>query len=164
MRLPASSPTAVLLALPALLAAACGSAPLASDAASPRAVHAELEEATLAELQRRLVAGQETARSLTEKYLARIAALDRSGPELHSVIELNPDALSIADALDRERREKGPRGPLHGIPVLVKDNIATADRLTTTAGSLALEGSLSPRDAFVVHQLRAAGAVVLGKT
>jgi amidase len=155
---------AVAALLTALLAAACGSSPRASDAAPPRAVHAELEEATLADLQQRLAAGQETARSLAEKYLARIAALDRGGPALQSVIELNPDALSIADALDRERREKGPRGPLHGIPVLVKDNIATADRVTTTAGSLALEGSLSPQDSFVVHQLRAAGAVILGKT
>ena len=159
----ASCPISVMLALPALLAPACGSAPRAPDA-PPRAVHAELEEATVAELQQRMTSGQETARSLAEGYLARIAALDRAGPALRSVIELNPDALAIADALDRERREKGPRGPLHGIPVLIKDNIATADRMTTTAGSLALEGALSPQDSFVAHQLRAAGAVILGKT
>jgi amidase len=166
----ASSPLAALPLAALLLAAGCGSTPSASPrsgsaaAGAPRAPAADLEEVTLADLQQRLASGQETARSLTEKYLARIAALDRAGPALASVIELNPDALSIADALDRERHEKGPRGPLHGIPVLIKDNIATADRMTTTAGSLALEGSLSPQDAFVAHQLRAAGAVVLGKT
>ncbi|HZJ71292.1 MAG TPA: amidase [Planctomycetota bacterium] len=166
----ASSPLAALPLVALLLAAGCGSTPSASPrsgsaaAGAPRAPAADLEEVTLADLQQRLASGQETARSLTEKYLARIASLDRAGPALASVIELNPDALSIADALDRERGEKGPRGPLHGIPVLIKDNIATADRMTTTAGSLALEGSLSPQDAFVAHQLRAAGAVVLGKT
>jgi amidase len=123
----------------------------------------ELAEATVVSLQQKLAAGELTARRLVEAYFARIAALDRQGPELRSVIETNPDALAIADALDAEREAKGPRGPLHGIPVLVKDNIDTADRMTTTAGSLALEGSVPPRDAHVAARLRAAGAVILGK-
>ena len=108
--------------------------------------------------------GQLTARSVAEQYLARIESIDRSGPSLRSVIETNPDALSIADALDRERKEKGPRGPMHGIPVLIKDNIDTADRMKTTAGSLALADAPQPRDAAVVERLRASGAVILGKT
>jgi amidase len=124
----------------------------------------DLEEATLADLQARMAAGKETARSLVEKYTARIAQLDRQGPALRSVIELNPDAITIADELDAERKQKGTRGPLHGIPILIKDNIATADRMMTTAGSLALENVRPPRDAFIVSQLRAAGVVILGKT
>ena len=108
--------------------------------------------------------GQLTARSIAEQYLARIESIDRNGPTLRSVIEINPDALSIADALDRERKEKGPRGPMHGIPVLIKDNIDTADRMKTTAGSLALADAPQPRDAAVVERLRASGAVILGKT
>lgn len=123
-----------------------------------------LDEVTIAELQARLAAGKLSAVSLAKQYLARIAARDRRGPALRSVIELNPDALAIAAALDRERRARGPRGPLHGIPVLLKDNIATHDRISTTAGSLALAGSIAPRDAFVVARLREAGAVILGKT
>src|SRR5919198_6764700 len=124
----------------------------------------DLEEATIADLQQRMQSGRETARSLVEKYLARIEQIDRSGPSLHSVIETNPEALTIADALDAERRSRGARGPLHGIPILIKDNIATADRMMTTAGSLALAGSKPPRDAFVVQRLRQAGAIILGKT
>src|SRR5947208_12002455 len=108
--------------------------------------------------------GRDTARSLVEKYLARIEQIDRNGPSLHSVLETNPDALTIADALDAERRSRGPRGPLHGIPILIKDNIATADRMMTTAGSLALAGSKPPKDAFIVRRLREAGAIILGKT
>ena len=100
----------------------------------------EFDEATVAGLQQRMAAGELTARRLTEACLARIGALDRQGPELRSVIETNPEALAIADALDAERRAKGPRGPLHGIPVLLKDNIDTADRMTTTAGSLRSRG------------------------
>src|SRR2546422_3866432 len=107
--------------------------------------------------------GRYTARTLCEYYLARIEDLDGRGPALHSVIEVNPDALRIAQELDAERKTKGPRGPLHGIPVLVKDNVATADRMATTAGSLALLGAKPPVDAFVVQRLRAAGAVLLGK-
>jgi amidase len=124
----------------------------------------ELNEVTIADLQARFAYGKLTARSLTEKYLSRIEQIDKSGPALNAVIEINPDALTIADALDKERKEKGPRGPLHGIPVLVKDNIDTADRMQTTAGSLALLGSKPLKDSFVAQQLRAAGAVILGKT
>ena len=124
----------------------------------------ELEEATVADLQKRMASGELTARRLAEAYLARIAAVDRTGPELRSVIETNPEALAIADALDAERRAKGARGPLHGIPVLIKDNIDTADRMTTSAGSLALEGSTPAHDATVARRLRDAGAVILGKT
>jgi len=123
----------------------------------------EFEEATLEDLQRRMAQGTLTARGLTAAYLARIEALDRQGPALHHVIETNPEALAIADALDAERRAKGARGPLHGIPVLLKDNIDTRDKTTTTAGSLALSGSVPPRDSTVARKLREAGAVLLGK-
>jgi len=125
---------------------------------------APLDELTAADLQDAMTAGRYTARQIAELYLRRIEEIDRRGPELRSVIELNPDALTIADALDEERRTKGPRGPLHGIPVLIKENIDTADRMMTTAGSLALEGARPPRDAFIVERLRAAGVVILGKT
>jgi amidase len=124
----------------------------------------ELDEASIQQLQEGMQSGRYTARRLTELYLARIAQIDRSGPTLRSVIETNPDALGIADKLDAERKAKGARGPLHGIPVLIKDNIDTADGMMTTAGSLALEGSIAARDAFVVERLRSAGAVILGKT
>ena len=124
----------------------------------------ELEEITIAELGEGMKSGKYSARSIAEKYLARIDAIDKKGPTLKSVIELNPDALSIAEELDKERKDKGPRGPMHGIPVLIKDNIDTADRMATTAGSLALVGSKPPADAFLVQQLRRAGAVILGKT
>jgi len=124
----------------------------------------DLEEVTIAALQERMTHGTETARSIAQKYLDRIDRLDRSGPALHAVIEANPEALSIADRLDDERRTRGPRGPLHGIPVLIKDNIATADRMLTTAGSAALAGGKPPTDAFIVARLREAGAVILGKT
>ena len=124
----------------------------------------ELSEFTIAKLQEGLKSGRFTARSLTEKYLARIEAMDKSGAGVNSVIETNPDAMSIADSLDRERKAKGPRGPLHGIPVLIKDNIDTADRMMTTAGSLAMLGSIAPKDSFVARKLREAGAVILGKT
>jgi amidase len=124
----------------------------------------ELEENTLEMLQAGMSEGRLSARGITEMYLARIEALDRQGPMLRSVIETNPDALDIAEQLDQERRSGGVRGPLHGIPILVKDNLDTADRMTTTAGSLALEGSIPPRDSFVVERLRAAGAIILGKT
>jgi amidase len=140
----------------------------ASRPASPPAAAAvapfEFEEWTIAQLQDAMTRGRLTARALAEQYLARIEALDRTGPTLRAVIEVNPDALAIAEALDAERRTKGPRGPLHGIPILVKDNLDTADRMMTTAGSLALVGSIAARDAFVVQKLREAGAVLLGKT
>ncbi len=111
-----------------------------------------------------MAAGELTAHSLAELYLSRIAELDQDGPMLNAVIEVNPDALAIADALDAERRARGPRGPLHGIPVLIKDNIDTADRMMTTAGSLALAGNYAAQDSTVARKLREAGAVILGKT
>ncbi len=124
----------------------------------------DVTEKTVAQLQAAMASGKTSAQQLVRLYLARIATIDKAGPRLNSVIELNPDALAIAAALDAERKAKGPRGPLHGIPVLLKDNIATADKMQTTAGSLALVGVKPPRDAFLVSQLRAAGAVILGKT
>ena len=124
----------------------------------------ELEEITVAQLQQGIAAGRWTAAQIVAKYLARIDEIDKHGPAINSVIELNPDAAAIAEALDRERKEKGPRGPLHGIPVLIKDNIDTADKMMTTAGSLALSGPPAPKDAGLVTRLRAAGAVILGKT
>ncbi|HEX5476013.1 MAG TPA: amidase [Vicinamibacterales bacterium] len=123
-----------------------------------------LEEATAAQLQAWMTSGRYTARQIAELYLQRIEALDRRGPALRAMIQINPDALTIASQLDAERKARGPRGPLHGIPIVIKDNIGTADRMMTTAGSLALEGSIAPRDAFVVERLRAAGVVILGKT
>lgn len=123
-----------------------------------------LDEITIAELQRSMESGERTARSITELYLWRIEALDRQGPELRAIIETNPDALAIADALDAERRATGPRGPLHGIPIALKDNIDTGDGMHTTAGSLALLGSPAPIDAHVAERLRAAGAVILAKS
>jgi amidase len=123
-----------------------------------------MPEFTLIELQAWIAAGELTAVGLAENYLQRIAALDRSGPALNSVIEINPDALAIAASLDAERQAQGPRGPLHGIPILLKDNIDTADKLLTTAGSLALVGSTAAQDATVATKLRAAGAIILGKT
>jgi amidase len=125
----------------------------------------ELEETTIAQLQEAMKSGRWTARAIALKYLTRIKELDKQNAALNSIIELNPDALQIADALDRERKTRGARGPLHGIPILLKDNIDTADRMMTTAGSLALVGAVRPpRDAFIVERLRAAGAVILGKT
>jgi len=122
-----------------------------------------LQEATIARLQAAMGDGRLTAGTLVERYLDRIERLDRRGPALRSVIEVNPDAGAIAEQLDRERRERGPRGPLHGIPVLLKDNVDTHDRMQTTAGSLALAGQPAPADATVAARLRAAGAVLLGK-
>ncbi len=123
----------------------------------------ELDEVTVAELQAAMESGERTARSITQLYLDRIAAIDGQGPELRSVIETNPEALDIADRLDAERQASGPRGPLHGIPVALKDNIDTHDRMTTTAGSLALEGSIPPQDSFIAQRLREAGAIILAK-
>ena len=141
-----------------------GSAGTASAVPAPVVPPFALAEATIADLQEGMQNGKYTARSLCEYYLARIDELDRSGPALRAVIETNPEALFIAGRLDAERKAKGPRGALHGIPVLIKDNIATADNMATTAGSLALVGARPPEDAFVVRQLRQAGAVILGKT
>ncbi|RPJ74455.1 MAG: amidase [Acidobacteria bacterium] len=154
-------------ALTAGAAAASSALPEAALPPTPRgeAVPAfELEELGVADLQRRMESGQDSARSLLEKYLARIEALDKQGPTLRQVLELNPDAMQIAEALDAERKAGRVRGPMHGIPVLIKDNVGTADRMTTTAGSLALEGSIPPKDSFVARRLRESGAVILGKT
>jgi amidase len=123
----------------------------------------ELEETTIADLQAGMSSGRMTSRSITQQYMARIDELDRKGPTLRHVLEINPDALAIADSLDRERKSGRVRGALHGIPILLKDNIDTADSMTTTAGSLALEGSIPLQDAFIAAKLRSAGAVLLGK-
>ncbi len=123
-----------------------------------------LVETTIDELQQKMSSGELTSKSLTKLYLKRIEAIDKKGPLLNAVIEINPDALSIAEGLDAERKAGKVRGPMHGIPVLVKDNINTGDKMMTTAGSLALEGHIAAQDAFIVAQLRKAGAVILGKT
>jgi amidase len=123
-----------------------------------------LEEATITDLQAAVRSGAQSSVSIVHWHLRRIEKIDRHGPALRSVIQVNPDALTIAHALDRERRTHGPRGPMHGIPVLIKDNIDTHDRMMTTAGSMALFGSIAPRDSFVAQKLREAGAIILGKT
>lgn len=149
-----------------LLGGACHSGAASHGATTPGPAGAgfALAEATVAELSAQMASGQRTARSIAELYLARIEELDRGGPRLGSIIELNPEALAIADALDAERTAGKLRGPLHGIPVLLKDNIETGDRMSTTAGSLVLDGVKAERDATLVAKLRAAGAVILGKT
>jgi amidase len=163
---------------PALSAARASSLRSDSRAESDPAPHGaevksfELDEVTISQLQEGMKSGKFTARLLVEKYASRIDEIDKPidkqndkrGPAVNSILELNPDALAIADALDHERKAKGPRGLLHGIPVLIKDNIDTADKMMTTAGSLALLGSKPPKDSFVAQKLRAAGAVILGKT
>lgn len=123
----------------------------------------QLEEATIEDIQQAMKSGKLTAHELVSMYIERIEALDTSGPNLKSILEINPDALDIAQALDAEREEKGARGRLHGIPVILKESIATGDRMQTTAGSAALEGLLAPEDAFIVKRLREAGAIVLAK-
>ena len=132
-------------------------------AAAPAVPQSEFSYASVAELRTAMDAGKTGAVALVEQFLARTEAVDRAGPSLSSVIETNPDAAAIARALDDERKAKGPRGPLHGVPVLVKDNLDTADKMMTTAGSLALMGPAARRDSFVVQKLREAGAVLLGK-
>jgi amidase len=148
------------LSLTAVGAAAALARPLA--AVTPEEL--ELEEIGVAALQEGMTSGRFTAVALTQAYLARVYAIDRGGPATNSVIEINPDAIAIAEELDRERKAKGPRGPLHGIPILIKDNIDTADKMHTTAGSLALADSIAARDAGLVTRLRESGAVILGKT
>jgi amidase len=151
------------------LATQAGCAPSAPPAAAPAAGDAtgnepfELHEATINALQDGMRTGRWTARRIAELYLARIEALNQRGPELRAIIEVNPDALALADQLDAERRAGTLRGPLHGIPVALKDNLDTHDRMTTTAGSLALEGSIPPQDSFVAAKLRSAGALLLAK-
>jgi len=131
--------------------------------AAPAISKFELEEMTIAELGRWLDAGRFSARYLVERYIERIEAIDRAGPATNNVLEINPDAPEIADRLDAELRDGRRRGPLHGIPVIIKDNIDTDDSMMTTAGSLALLGTRRARDAFVVERLRAAGAIILAK-
>ncbi|MYN63546.1 MAG: amidase [Acidobacteria bacterium] len=145
--------------------AQAGTAPGQTSATGPGAPPEpfDLEEVSIGDLAASMASGERTARSVTEAYLARIAQIDRQGPTLRSVIETNPDALDIAAGLDRERAEGRVRSPLHGVPVLVKDNIDTADRMTTTAGSLALAGSVPAEDSHVAQRLREAGVVLLGK-
>jgi amidase len=124
----------------------------------------ELNEITIDTLQEKMASGTYTARSIAELYLKRIDALDKKGPKLNAVIELNPEALAMADAMDKERKDGKVRGPMHGIPVLVKDNVDVAGKMMTTAGSLALSGHYAAKDAFIIKQLKASGAVILGKT
>jgi amidase len=124
----------------------------------------ELNEITISELQEKMKSGKYTSEQITKLYLDRIEAVDKEGPKINAVIELNPDALAIAKAMDKERKEGKVRGNLHGIPILIKDNIDTADKMMTTAGSLALVGNIASKDAFIVKKLRDAGAVLLGKT
>lgn len=140
------------------------SKPDVQDAPGVRPARFDFDELTIAEFQARLKTGELTAHEICTRYLERIEEIDRHGPLLRSVIEVNPDALSIARKLDEEYRSNGPRGPLHGMPMLLKDNIDTADRMQTTAGSLGLIGQPAPKDAWVAERLRAAGAVLLGKT
>ena len=145
----------------------CAPPPAPQPATSPVAATGneeyELHEATIDSLQEGMRSGRLTARRITELYLARIEALNQRGPELRAIIETNPDALAIADQLDAERKAGKVRGPLHGIPIALKDNLDTHDRMTTTAGSLALEGSIPPQDSFVAQKLREAGAILLAK-
>src|SRR3989441_3127445 len=137
---------------------------MASSSSNSRPPAFELDELTAADLQSGMASGKFTAHSLARKYLDRIDDIDKHGPAINSVIELNPDALSIASDLDKERKAGRVRGPLHGIPIFIKDNIDTHDRMTTTAGSLALGGSIPPQDSTVAKKLREAGAVIIGKT
>src|SRR5437667_4795973 len=149
----------------AILPALAGARELTDGSTSASQVRPfELDDATIADLQAGMNSGKFTSRSLTEKYLARIEEIDHQGPAVNSVIEINPEAQAIAESLDRERKDKKVRGPLHGVPVLIKDNIDTADKMQTTAGSLALLGSRPAKDSFVVQKLREAGAVILGKS
>src|SRR5258706_16045308 len=145
--------------------AATEAAPAGKPPANPPVAEFELDELTIADLHGGMASGKYTAVSLAQKYLERIDAIDKHGPGINSVIELNPEALSIAADIDRERKARGSGGrPLHGIPVLIKDNIDTHDRMTTTAGSLAMGGSSPQQDSTVAKKLREAGAVILGKT
>jgi amidase len=162
-----TSSTLAAAGLTTLLAASCstGSSNKKEETASAEPKDDfELNEISISELQDKMAKGEYSSEKITQLYLDRIAAIDKKGPALNAVIELNPDALSIAKAMDEERKARKIRGPLHGIPVLIKDNIDTADKMMTTAGSLALVGHIAAKDAFIVKKLREAGAVLLGKT
>ncbi|HEY2144587.1 MAG TPA: amidase, partial [Steroidobacteraceae bacterium] len=145
-------------------AAAAASAGVSADTGSPTPSSETAEELSLQDIAAAFADGRLSSQQLTQMYLSRIDRLDKHGPALGAVIEVNSRALEIAAALDAERKSRGPRGPLHGVPILIKDNVETADRMMTTAGSLALEGWYAPHDARVADRLRAAGAVILGKT
>lgn len=162
-----TSGTLATAGLTSLLAASCNSNPSGTTTKETTcdAVPAfELEETSISELQEKMASGKYSSEQITQLYLDRIEAIDKKGPLLNSVIELNPDALAIAKAMDEERKAGKTRGPLHGIPVLIKDNIDTGDKMQTTAGALAMEGHIAASDSFVVKKLREAGAVILGKT
>ena len=155
------------LVAPALFLNACQSGTAnqgTNQSAATSLTDFDLNEVTIADLQQKMKTGELTSRSVTERYLNRIKAIDKAGPKLNSVIETNPDALTIADAMDQERKAGKVRGPLHGIPVLIKDNIDTADKMATSAGSIALAENRAAKDAFIVARLREAGAVIIGKT
>jgi len=154
----------VALAGTAFLPGLLSSQPNLAYPANDAVPHFELDETDLATLQQKLKSGEYSSKKLVELYRSRIETIDRHGPALNAVIEINSDATAIAQQMDAERKAKGPRGPLHGIPILIKDNIATADKMQTTAGSLALVGSVPPHDSAVAAKLRAAGAVILGKS
>ncbi|MFE3869153.1 amidase [Flavobacterium sp. LS2P90] len=124
----------------------------------------ELDEETIGSLRKKLASGKYTSEQLVRLYLKRIETIDATGPQLNSVIEINPDAISIAVEMDKEMKSGKSRGPLHGIPILIKDNIDTGDKMQTTAGALAMEGNIPSKDAFVVKKLREAGAIIIGKT
>ena len=152
------------LGLGALALQSCGSKPDEAAGEKQSAHPFTLEETDIRTLQSLMERGEMTSRTICEQYLSRINDIDKNGPALNSVIEINPDALAIADELDRERKSGKLRGALHGIPILIKDNIDTGDKMMTTAGSLALEGNIAAHDAFAIGKLRNAGAVILGKT
>ncbi len=154
---------AKLLRLGAAAAAAPALASVVVDRARAASPHQQLEDASIADLQAQMTKGGLTAHTLVQHYLTRIQNLDRKGPSVNSVLELNPDAEAIARSLDQERRAGRVRGPLHGIPLLIKGNIDTGDKMLTTAGSLALVGAPAPQDATVAKKLRDAGAIILGK-
>ncbi len=153
-----------LIASGAAGAAACSKPGEAPASSAPSTPGFELAEATFDQLRERMESGAETAHSIAAKYLSRIEQVDQAGPGLNAVIEINPDALALADQLDAERKDGAVRGPLHGVPILIKDNIDTADKMMTTAGSLALEGSIAAQDSGVAAALRKSGALILGKT
>jgi amidase len=159
--------TGSIAGLTTLVAASCTAATTdkkTDSSETPLTDDFELNEVTIDTLQQKMKNKELTSRSITEKYLKRIDDIDKAGPKLNAVIEINPDALSIADAMDKERADGKVRGPLHGIPVLIKDNINTGDKMMTTAGVLALVGNVAKEDAFIIKKLREAGAVLLGKT
>jgi amidase len=154
-----------LVAAAPLIISACSPSQKSEQAKDQKTVDAfSLNEITMDDLQKKMQSGELTARSITELYLNRIQTIDKSGPTINSVIEINPDAMAIADAMDAERKAGKVRGPMHGIPVLIKDNINSGDKMMTTAGSIALEGNVATADAFIIKKLRESGAVLLGKT